>query len=197
MSKKLIYGIGVNDADYNVRPIIDGKEVPCPYFRAWRGLLRRCYHTENLKIRPTYKDCTVCDEWLYFSNFRSWMASQDWQGNHLDKDIISVGNKIYSPEFCAFVGCLINQSIRVNESTRGILPIGVYLDQGKYKAQISKYGVNYSLGRYNSMRDASETYKKEKISYLTELSKTCKDKRVSAGLLAHAECISENKIEQP
>jgi len=36
------------------------------------------------------------------------MERQDWEGKHLDKDILIPGNKIYSPDRCIFVSSLIN-----------------------------------------------------------------------------------------
>jgi hypothetical protein len=45
---KLVYGVGVNDANYNVNKyeIIDGKQKliwACPFYIKWRDMLKRCY----------------------------------------------------------------------------------------------------------------------------------------------------------
>ena len=42
-STKLTYGFGVNDAPYQVKPIVNGKRLVCPYYRKWHNMLRRCY----------------------------------------------------------------------------------------------------------------------------------------------------------
>ena len=94
--KKLVCGVGINDAGYVVMEfetiIVDGKRKrkrvwACPYHQTWKGMLERCYSTKFQERNPTYIGCTVSKEWLVFSNFRAWMMTQDWQGKHLDKDI--------------------------------------------------------------------------------------------------------------
>ncbi len=99
----LVCGVGINDADYVVRrrnP--DGSYWLCPYYHRWTNILIRCYNKFSLEKRPTYVGCSVCPEWIYFMNFRSWMEKQGWEGKHLDKDIITQGNKVYSPEKLCF-----------------------------------------------------------------------------------------------
>lgn len=55
----LIYGVGINDADYftytsSVNEV--GKRIyyTCPYYRCWTNMLARCYRTSSLTTRPTY-----------------------------------------------------------------------------------------------------------------------------------------------
>lgn len=91
--KKTIYGVGTNDANY----LVVNKGVRCPYYKKWSSMLERCFSKSLHKKHPTYIGCTVCNEWLLFSNFRSWMMKQEWVGMELDKDIISIGNKKYCP----------------------------------------------------------------------------------------------------
>lgn len=69
------------------------------------------------KNKPTYEGCTVCDEWLYFSNFKKWFDENYIEGFQLDKDIIIRGNKVYSPQTCCFVPKEINiiSKIKVKE----------------------------------------------------------------------------------
>lgn len=112
MSKKLIYGVGVNDSDYKVNPTVKGKRVKCPFYMKWRNMIARCYSSAYHKIKPSYKGCVVCSEWLSFSNFKSWMIKQDWKGKQLDKDIVKLGNKEYSPSTCVFVSNSVNCAMR-------------------------------------------------------------------------------------
>lgn len=74
--KKLIYGVGVNDADYriNVSETISKKGEKqkqkviwkCMIYHLWYDMLKRCY-CEKYKLKyPTYRGCTVCQEWLVF-----------------------------------------------------------------------------------------------------------------------------------
>ncbi len=101
--RKLVCGVGINDADYLTYPVIDGERVMCPIYRTWVNMIQRCHSHKCQSKHPTYKGCTTCKEWRLFSNFRAWMLTQDWQGKQLDKDILVKGNKIYSAETCCFV----------------------------------------------------------------------------------------------
>ena len=102
--RRLVYGVGTNDAWYMIETTAGGETYCCGYYQRWVAMLRRCYSKQMHRKFPTYKDCTVCDEWITFSNFRKWMETQDWQGKELDKDILFPGNKHYSPDNCVFVG---------------------------------------------------------------------------------------------
>ena len=138
---RLVFGVGINDADYNVceHYIVDGKDKivwVCPFYQTWKSMLKRCY---SEKEYPTYKGCSVCDEWLIFSNFKRWMEQQDWQGKQLDKDLLIEGNKVYSPETCIFVDQVINKFVTDSGAARGEYMIGVYWRKhvGKFVSQCS------------------------------------------------------------
>ena len=92
-----VYGKGyVGVGYYNSRDV--------RLYHLWKAMLSRCYCTIMHGHRPTYKDVTVCDEWLNFQNFATWCESQEFfnakdeKGGvyQLDKDILIRGNKIYS-----------------------------------------------------------------------------------------------------
>jgi hypothetical protein len=126
MPKKcLVHGVGINDADYVVQPTVNGKKVFCKVYLCWYNMIARCYGSSVQKKQPTYIGCTVCEEWLTFSNFKKWMEAQDWQGKHLDKDIICAGNKIYCPEFCCFLDPVVNTFVTDSGASRGDFLIGV------------------------------------------------------------------------
>lgn len=102
-ARSVLFGIGVNDSGYPTSANKKEKRAECLYFRCWRNMLMRCYHSKTQERKQTYKGCTVCDEWLTFTVFKSWMITQDWEGKQLDKDIRIKGNKVYGPDFCTFV----------------------------------------------------------------------------------------------
>lgn len=110
--KKKIYGVGVNDADYQVSDSSSGKEVRCQYYIQWKNMLARCYSSAYHKQNKTYIGCSVDPRWYSFMSFRSWMMEQDWEGNQLDKDIIIHGNKVYGPDTCMFVDRKTNIACR-------------------------------------------------------------------------------------
>lgn len=193
---KLVYGVGVNDADYVVQVketvgYIDGKQKQkqvwfCPFYKVWAGMLGRCF-SETVKAKhPTYKDVTCCEEWLLFSNFKRWMGQQDWGGKELDKDIIFPGNKVYSPQTCVFVSQSTNMFVVASDSARGEWPLGVYWDKEtkKFRAQCCNpftKKVEY-LGRFNCPKEAHEAWRKRKHELAQLVAATESDPRVVEAL---------------
>lgn len=159
--RKPIYGIGINDSTYEVTIKIDGKYIMCPYYQKWLSMLQRCYCKIFQKRRPTYIGCYVCDEWMVFSNFKSWMKKQDWQGKQLDKDILSQGNKAYTPDNCIFVTLAINSLITSSNNQNG-LPVGVYPSRKSYKAACMIDGKSVHVGVYKTPEKAFNAYKEVK-----------------------------------
>jgi len=156
----LIFGAGINDAEYVVKPFVHGKQVICPFYAKWSSMIERCY-SENLhKRQPTYKGCTVCDEWLLFSRFKSWMIKQEWEGKQLDKDILTQGNKIYSPKTCLFVTKEVNGLLTDSKSSRGSYPQGVYYHNGtkNFMARCSSGGKRIYIGYYENPKEAHKAY---------------------------------------
>ncbi len=147
--RKLVFGVGVNDADYAVTSMVNGVQIACPFYRAWHHMIRRAYSKELHKIRPTYADATVCAEWLSFMNFREWAESQDWRNKALDKDIISPGNREYRPDRCCFVSTAINGLLNNCRKSRGGYPCGVSKDRGKYQSHVRIYGKQKRLAHQN------------------------------------------------
>ena len=187
---KLVQGWGVNDADYVVCPTLsNGLRGKCPYYSAWTNMLERVFDTKYHARYPTYIGTSVCDEWKYFMNFRSWMMAQDWRDKHLDKDIIVPGNKHYSPETCAFVDGQMNNLLLDHASSRGKYPIGVsyHKRDKKYRAAMRMNGNLRTLGYFDTPEEANLVYRKEKSRHVRHVALTqVDDPRVRAGLLKHA-----------
>lgn len=169
-NRGLIFGVGINDAPYNVSSVIEGKTVKCPFYIKWKSMLSRCYSESYQKRKPTYIGCSVCDGWLEFSNFKLWMQGQDWKGKHLDKDLLVQGNKVYSPKFCLFVSQSINSLLVGSDSARGKYPIGVSFNKraGKYVANVNYLGVTTRVGTYNSVAEAFSAYKNAKYEIINK-----------------------------
>lgn len=74
-------------------------------YRAWTGMLERCYCPKLQKKHPTYACVTAIKDWHNFQNFAEWFGRNYIDGSHLDKDINQRGvkYKVYSPETCVFV----------------------------------------------------------------------------------------------
>ena len=171
---KLIHGFGINDADYEVyrKDWVDGvrKNVwTCPFYRKWTDMIARCYSRRYLDRRPTYKGCTVCDEWKYFSNFRAWMSEQNWEGRHLDKDLLLQGNKVYSPETCVLVHPKVNSFLVNTDNHTGPYKVGVYWSKAgnKFMAYIRNPFTNKreNLGLYETEDEGHSTWRERKNLY--------------------------------
>lgn len=202
-SKKLVHGVGINDADYVTQifeqlPKLNGKRQQkliwsCPYYNKWKGMLSRCYSEKRLVSFPTYRSCTVDTEWLHFSCFREWYIGQEDKGVvtdggvHLDKDLF--GNGVYSPEICVFIHPKVNTFIKDNQSDRGELPLGVNCssrNSDKFEAfcrtpfqRKSEY-----LGVFTCPNEAHQAWQAQKHKYACQLadSEYVTDERVAQAL---------------
>ena len=155
-------------------------------YSVWILMLMRCYSDKYQKTHPTYKGCTVCDEWHNYSNFKIWYDENyyDIEGEQmaLDKDILVKNNKIYSPNACVFVPKNINMLFTKRDKARGKYPIGIYKpnDSNKFKAQCSIFyngkKQQKPLGYYNTIEDAFNAYKKFKEAEIKRMADYYKDK---------------------
>ena len=157
--RKPLYGIGINDAAYNVSMMANGKKVRCQFYKIWSNMIERCYCAKYQEKRPNHKACTVSNEWLTFSNFRKWMETQDWKGKALDKDLLIDGNKEYGKDSCMFVDHSINALMNNHLAGRGLYKQGVTMTKdGKYKASCSVNGKMKHLGRFSTENKAYAVY---------------------------------------
>lgn len=171
--RRLVAGVGINDANYPVSKLINGKTIYCPFFAKWRDMLRRCYSAEYHKRNPQYKECFVCEEWLTFSEFKGWMKKQDWVSRHLDKDIKVPGNKIYSPDTCMFVLPRVNKFFNFSERKNGLEAGILKTKSGKFSVSITSFktGRRRQVGTFCSYKDALSNLIKEKIIECKEVAK--------------------------
>jgi hypothetical protein len=175
-----IHGVAVNDAPYIVTPTINGRQVSCPIFRTWRGMLDRCYSPYWAKRRPELAENSVCEDWLHFMNFRDWVLRQSWEGRHLDKDILNPGNRTYGPENCAFVWPATN-TLMQSRHYRGSAS-GVDKNMGRWRAQYS----GKLLGRFDTENEARWVWKAARAKALAEAAMVETDPRIPPALLRHA-----------
>jgi hypothetical protein len=167
--KGIVCGVGINDADYVVKPIINGVCVICPIYEMWTGILKRCYNPKAQKRRPTYVGCTVSKEWLRFSNFKKWCDGRYSKGLQIDKDLLKPNNKIYSAETCIFVTLQINTMLQSRQKKVSKYPTGVNRSGIKFTATFKEHGVRKHLGSYDSPEEASKAYIEAKLAYIHEV----------------------------
>jgi hypothetical protein len=182
---KLVCGVGVNDADYEC------VKTKCAFYIKWKSMLERVYVERCLVKRPGYRKATVCAEWLIFSNFKKWMESQDWQGKHLDKDLLGDGT-MYSPNHCVFVDPRVNAFINEHSMANGAWPVGVTKRERsklkKFEAHCNEFcdGLKTRkkfLGSFLTPEEAHQAWKAEKHKQATLLASMQADERVKQALL--------------
>ena len=177
-ARKPIYGIGTNDAAYVTQITINGKVHICPYYKVWKSMFQRCYCIKQKQRQPWYKNCSICTEWHTFSNFKSWMETQEWEGNDLDKDFLKQGNKVYSSEFCTFIPHSIN-TLKCLLSLNNTSSTGVHwsIKRNKFQAQCCVNGRNKHLGYFDCKDLAIKKYlsfKKEVVLQAASLQQNLK-----------------------
>ncbi len=138
----------------------------------WHSILGRCYSEEVQKNRPTYKGCSVDENWHNFQVFAEWFEEnynpETMQGWHLDKDILVKGNKIYSPETCCFVpneiNCLFKTEYESSNTFRNRIRV---TSQGKYNVRYnSKHVGNFTT--YEEALKISKITKENHIKIIAE-----------------------------
>lgn len=151
----LVYGVGINDANYPVTANANGTYKGCKFYQTWKGILERCYSQRMKTIRPSYEGCFVSPEWYRFSVFKDWMLKQKWEGKHLDKDLIVVGNKMYGPDTCVFVSQRVNSFVvgSVNKKNPELPPNITLLPSGSFRAGgTDEKGKSIYLGSSNDLK---------------------------------------------
>lgn len=150
-------------------------------YKTWYSMINRCYNKDFHNIEKTYKDCSVCNEWLCYENFEKWYNENyyeiDGENMHLDKDIIIKGNKVYSSETCCFVPQRINKLFIKNDKIRGDLPIGVSHNRSRHNFLVQCCTkTNRTKKYFKDKNEAFLFYKNIKEKYIKEVADEYKDK---------------------
>ena len=172
---KLVCGAGFND---KTRPTwVEGRDAK--EYALWRDMLIRCFSEKFQTKCPTYKGCSVSDNFLNYSFFYDWCHKQigfgkvDEKGRswHLDKDLLFVGNKTYSETTCVFVPHEINSFFVDRGNARGEYPVGVHFHKQKCKFQTycALNGKLKHLGYFNTPGEAFAVYKPFKEALCKQL----------------------------
>ena len=170
-----VYGVGVVGTKYPIT--ING--IQTKEYVLWKRMLERCYSDSAYqKQRPTYEGCEVSDNFKSYEYFYEWCHSQigfgnDGNGNpfHLDKDLLTKGNKVYSEYSCVFIPAEINLLLTKRTASRGKHLIGVYWCKRDkaFKAMVNKNkGRSECLGYFKTELEAFNAYKQAKESFIKE-----------------------------
>lgn len=139
-------------------------------YKVWHGMIIRCYASS----KTNYSDCSVCDEWLNYSNFKKWFDLNYYEIPNcimqLDKDIKKIGNRVYSSDGCIFVPNNINSLFvtRYKHKYENI-PIGVIPRGNKYITYRMSNNKRIFLGTFNTIEEAEDGYINGVINNLREI----------------------------
>ena len=162
-AKRLVLGVGVNDID------VCASGNTC--YEIWHSILQRTVDEKYKSLHKAYKDASICNEWLLLSNFKVWFDEHYVEGYFIDKDLLGLKSKVYSPDTCCFLPAEISSAITRGKFERE-LPIGVMRYKNRFKAVCRlKY-----LGIFNTVKEARSAYLEEKKKHITELANKWKDK---------------------
>lgn len=146
----------------------------------WSRMLNRCYNDKCSGKQQSYQDCSVSENFKYYTYFKKWCSKQigfDQEGWAIDKDILIKGNKIYSEDTCCFVPQEINSLMTKANARRGSYSIGVNFDKnsGKFKACVRVCGVLKHIGLFTTEMEAFYAYKQAKEARIKEVANKWKD----------------------
>lgn len=163
------------------------------------GIISRCYNEKYHIKQPTYKDCTICEDWHNYQNFGNWYEENYYEIEdevmQLDKDILTKGNKIYSPSTCIFVPQCINLLFTSRKHLRKKgFPVGVsnYKNTKLYEAKCSIDNKQMHCGAFETTELAFLKYKEVKEATIKQKANEYKD--VIPDKLYKAMCAYEIRI---
>lgn len=167
-----MYGVGYIG---NTDTTINKKEKQS--YKKWRDMIQRCYSGDS-KYYNSYQDCSVCEDWLCYSNFEKWFDENYWEVEDdimcLDKDILTIGNRIYSPNKCIIVPNKINLLlIGAHKKAKGFVKCS---GCNTYNSSVSILGEYINLGNFKTKEDAFKAYKNAKEYYIKNVADRYKNK---------------------
>ena len=146
---KNVVGVGINKVERPAR--VKGK--PVKEYRIWRNMLDRCYSNKQAELYPTYVGCRVSEDFLNYTTFYDWCQTQQGfhKGYELDKDVLSKGIKIYSPNTCRFVPKEINNLVNKLRNNKGYYWSN---QSNKFVTEVFVDGKKKFLGRFSTEQEA-------------------------------------------
>lgn len=147
-------------------------------YSVYTKVIKRCYDEAVHKKQPTYRDCTISNEWLCFNTFAEFYENNPFYGlgYDLDKDLLVRGNKHYSAETCVMLPVEINRALAgnpLNETGR----YGVTKKHNRYQARCTvEENERKYLGSFLTLEEASAVYVTTKEAYIKTLAEKWKGK---------------------
>lgn len=171
----LVKGVGKNDSPFCTGAEFNGKVINHRAYDIWCGMLQRTTCPSYQKRHQHYIGCSVCEEWLTFTNFFEWWKENHVDGWELDKDFTVIGNKIYSPETCIFIPPQLNSFINAKAKNSSELPVGaIYVPSlSRYKSVIIFMREYHYLGLFDKADDAHIAWITKKLTFAYQFKDIC------------------------
>ncbi|EOV8144431.1 hypothetical protein ACOJDJ_000126 [Cronobacter dublinensis] len=139
--------------------------------RSYNAMIARVENHKN------YQDVSIDPIWLNDREaYITWYISNYHHNWAVDKDILSPGSRLYSPQTCMFVPPYVNALFRSKkENSRGnahnpvVLPLGVSLSESPknpYQAHCKINGKQTHLGLFSTPEEAHRAWQLGKIDQL-------------------------------
>lgn len=176
------HGVGITGKKYT--PTYKdqfGKRKTRAEYSIWNDMLRRCYSQKRIVKQPTYKGCTVSENFKHYEYFYEWCNNQIGFGKEcweLDKDLLVKGNKLYSEDVCVFLPKELNLLLIKSNRLRGETPIGVSYHKVSevFSAQMNRREEGtLHIGYYKTPEEAFYAYKEAKEAFIKEQTLKWKD----------------------
>lgn len=144
----------------------------------WQSMFNRVYGIRR-KANACYDDCSVDTRWNNFQTFAEWFTTKSQSFNTsytgeicLDKDLLCIGSKEYSPDTCCLLPVEINVASKVST--------GFYYDNDRQKfcvdlTTLNGVRKNERLGRFSNEDIALNVYSEAKDKYMVYLADKFKE----------------------
>lgn len=107
-------------------------------YNKWCHILDRTHGGKHNK--PCYKDVLLDEEWFNFQNFAEWNEANyyeiEGEEMHLDKDLLSEGVKIYSPNTCVYLPKRLNEVLATEDKEKIAEVLYNYKDLPKWIVEL-------------------------------------------------------------
>lgn len=134
----------------------------------WRRMLQRAYDTRWKLKHNTYNDCKVSEDWFDYQTFAKdyHECKYKTEKSDLDKDLLVLGNKLYSKELCVYLPEELNKAIMIRGN------ISVFHKRDSIFETICN---GQYLGRSNNPLDLADLWLDVKYNHIATLAIKYKD----------------------
>lgn len=173
-----VYGVGyIGQGVYPTVYYRNGVSYKTKAYTVWIGRMSACYNPKSNRSH-NYTSAEICKEWHNFQNFAKWYYEQAklyGKNGYVDKDLLFLGNTLYSESTCSYIPNSIN-CLFVGNTGSMINGASYCKSKNKWIAQLQEGGVNSKgkravtrLGQFPTKEDAVTAYSKAKSEKIKQV----------------------------